>query len=673
MVHTRGRMRISTRLQTRSQEAELTARSSNSSSSRDHETLPQPANDDYHYSPHPATRRSQRSIKPMSDSSELMDSSGEEFSASALTPSDTSISDHRRRSTEGERAVLTDKATSQLVTNWVKQNYQLEHDHNVPRRGMYEHYKSYCASCNVQPVNSATFGKLIRTVFPEIKTRRLGTRGQSKYHYCGIRMQPSVQSCRHPGNLSGIASAASTVTRPQDDQQALFDPMSYYPYSDDLTPSTIPPATPASSTLASPPDYHSLPSPYIKSSLAHRTLPPPPSSDAPLPSTPSSQQPTHPFLPQGFQRTFSQGSISRGTDIHPHPPVEMPPFTPPILRYRVTFDYPKVASQLTEEYERHCRDLLMLVISGKFDRIEPCLADFYNNMPEELRNLIHAIPEITEAIWRWDSTLYDTIIDTLLPTVYTPMNLEMVKGLRQYTRELENYLSSNLKGYPSTLYQKKSDVARIFVAKFRRHLSLNHMAQAAAAILHRPAEITLMAEDWEKIDFGGVVDQALWICDCKNAEIEQILQRDVLHLLRSKANLDRWMVWTENLVDRYMSRYQSRQVTDCNQVLFQAKQLVLKWTLYSSLIMRDLTMRSAASFGSFHILRLFLDDHVLYVVEDCIAKMNAALVQSTSQVPNLSSSVDLDFLAHDRQLTTPPPSSSSRYEMTGDRSQINQS
>lgn len=69
----------------------------------------------------------------------------------------------------------------------VQANYQCEPNHNVPRSGMYEDYKAACARCHQQPVNAATFGKLIRHVFPGITTRRLGTRGESRYHYCGIR------------------------------------------------------------------------------------------------------------------------------------------------------------------------------------------------------------------------------------------------------------------------------------------------------------------------------------------------------------------------------------------------------------------------------------------------------------------------------------------------------
>ena len=44
---------------------------------------------------------------------------------------------------------------------------------------------------NQEPVNAASFGKLIRSVFLGLRTRRIGTRGNSKYHYYGIRVKPN--------------------------------------------------------------------------------------------------------------------------------------------------------------------------------------------------------------------------------------------------------------------------------------------------------------------------------------------------------------------------------------------------------------------------------------------------------------------------------------------------
>ena len=40
----------------------------------------------------------------------------------------------------------------------------------------------------------------------------------------------------------------------------------------------------------------------------------------------------------------------------------------------------------------------------------------------------------------------------------------------------------------------------------------------------------------------------------------------------------------------------------------------------SSMVIRDLTLRSAASFGSFHLIRLLYDEYMYYLVEQRVAK-----------------------------------------------------
>ena len=47
----------------------------------------------------------------------------------------------------------------------------------------------FSAETKQEPVNAASFGKLIRSVFLGLRTRRIGTRGNSKYHYYGIRVK----------------------------------------------------------------------------------------------------------------------------------------------------------------------------------------------------------------------------------------------------------------------------------------------------------------------------------------------------------------------------------------------------------------------------------------------------------------------------------------------------
>lgn len=42
--------------------------------------------------------------------------------------------------------------------------------------------------------------------------------------------------------------------------------------------------------------------------------------------------------------------------------------------------------------------------------------------------------------------------------------------------------------------------------------------------------------------------------------------------------------------------------------------------LCSSMVIRDLTLRSAASFGSFHLIRLLYDEYMFFLIEHKVAK-----------------------------------------------------
>ncbi|GMM56532.1 Rfx1 protein [Maudiozyma humilis] len=71
---------------------------------------------------------------------------------------------------------------------WLMKNCEAQHDSYVPRGRIFAQYASSCALYNLKPLSQASLGKLIRTVFPGLTTRRLGMRGQSKYHYCGLKL-----------------------------------------------------------------------------------------------------------------------------------------------------------------------------------------------------------------------------------------------------------------------------------------------------------------------------------------------------------------------------------------------------------------------------------------------------------------------------------------------------
>lgn len=70
------------------------------------------------------------------------------------------------------------------------ENYETAEGVSLPRSTLYNHCMRHCNEHKLDAVNAASFGKLIRSVFTGLRTRRLGTRGYSKYHYYGIRVKP---------------------------------------------------------------------------------------------------------------------------------------------------------------------------------------------------------------------------------------------------------------------------------------------------------------------------------------------------------------------------------------------------------------------------------------------------------------------------------------------------
>ncbi|XP_062926377.1 DNA-binding protein RFX6 isoform X1 [Mobula hypostoma] len=83
------------------------------------------------------------------------------------------------------------KKQTQLTLQWLEENYIVCEGVCLPRCILYTHYLDFCRKEKLEPACAATFGKTIRQKFPLLTTRRLGTRGHSKYHYYGIGIKES--------------------------------------------------------------------------------------------------------------------------------------------------------------------------------------------------------------------------------------------------------------------------------------------------------------------------------------------------------------------------------------------------------------------------------------------------------------------------------------------------
>lgn len=90
------------------------------------------------------------------------------------------------------------------------ENYETAEGVSLPRSTLYNHYMRHCNEHKLDAVNAASFGKLIRSVFTGLRTRRLGTRGNSKYHYYGIRVKPGSNLASANEEKPQVSNSAQT-------------------------------------------------------------------------------------------------------------------------------------------------------------------------------------------------------------------------------------------------------------------------------------------------------------------------------------------------------------------------------------------------------------------------------------------------------------------------------
>ena len=131
-----------------------------------------------------------------------------------------------------------------------------------------------------------------------------------------------------------------------------------------------------------------------------------------------------------------------------------------------------------------------------------------------------------------------------------------------------------------------------FSQLLRRYTSLNHLAQAARAVLQNSAQILQaslssfslcpsfvcrhfchrllssflslsisvllqMVDDLNRVDFKSIQEQAAWVCQCENGSVER-LEKDFKQTLQRQSSLADWALWLESVIDQVRGRTKVR-------------------------------------------------------------------------------------------------------------------
>lgn len=139
---------------------------------------------------------------------------------------------------------------------------------------------------------------------------------------------------------------------------------------------------------------------------------------------------------------------------------------------------------------------------------------------------------------------------------------------------LESWLTAAMTGAPSAMLSAKLSAVAAFGSSLRRYTSLNHLAQAARAVLHNGTQIAQMLADLNRVDFHSVREQASWVCQCDH-EVVARFESDFKLTLQQQNSLEQWASWLKNVVKTALKPFEGKP-----NFSKAARQFLLKWSFY---------------------------------------------------------------------------------------------
>ncbi|XP_071800198.1 transcription factor RFX3-like isoform X2 [Asterias amurensis] len=511
-------------------------------------------------------------------------------------------------------------ATVRPLVQWLLDNYECAEGVSLPRSTLFNHYMRHCQEHKIDPVNAASFGKLIRSVFLGLRTRRLGTRGNSKYHYYGIRIKSSS-----PLNQYQEESGHTAMRQQPINSAKRFKPSPLGSKQDGTEGGGAISGTAAQDPVQTQTQQH-------QQFLGDASMALPDFTELKFGTTP---------LPDG-----------------------------------VTHDDVKAFQSL---YREHCEAILDVVVNLQFALIEALWQTFWRNPPTDaqqnevdvekrlpkakLISLCQTDP-VQDYVKHYDHVLYQGLVEVLIPDVLRPIPSALTQSIRNFAKTLETWLKNSMTGIPQDMIGLKVGAVTAFAQTLRRYTSLNHLAQAARAVLQNTSQINQMLSDLNRVDFAN--EQASWVCQCDDQMVQR-LEQDFKSTLQEQNSLEQWAAWLEGVVTEVLEPHENSP-----NFAKAARQFLLKWSFYSSMVIRDLTLRSAASFGSFHLIRLLYDEFMFYLIEHRVAAATGetpiAVMDKVDLVePPLANSLPTTNSVNTIIINAPTPVANSAHKMVNNK------
>ncbi|ESK96011.1 dna-binding protein rfx2 isoform 4 [Moniliophthora roreri MCA 2997] len=517
----------------------------------------------------------------------------------------------------------SDRAKQIFVQAWLTANYAPYPDGNVPRQGLYFSYRRVCDHYGIPHINTATLGKAIRLCFPTIKTRRLGVRGNSKYHYCGIRpatsaeaewLQDYIQKTNNHAGQSSV-NAANRLAQEQSEAANRSEERSDEDDDDDSESAASGTNSKRNSlTLDAKQTFSADLSDKTPTAalLSHQQRPT--SSTFPPQASIRRHPQAEPSLPAQASTSASPSSYLSTNTQQPVSVRQFPHF--PSIEEAVgansTSPHGMAAREVWNWFQDHLDLLLDNVRSFRFDQFEINLRTFWSGLAGTHREIVHA-PAIAGLMAKADAIVYDEILEILRSQMLSPIPLQSLTNLRQFANKMEKILLVALNDYGNTFVEPKVELGARFGHLVLRFLDIYQVTQALNTVLTNQKQLAEMRRSWQKVDFESVRNQSALVCNCRHEDLVQLLEVEFVAMMDSLTKttepVREVMSWADKCCDRLMGSVRGSHGAEDRSTM-SSRSVLIRWGYVTSQVMRDLTIRSDPAFGAFQILKLFLDDWI---------------------------------------------------------------
>lgn len=419
----------------------------------------------------------------------------------------------------------SEKVKQVFAMLWLQENCQ-KSSGSVRRDKVFSCYAKRCGNEAVPTLNPASFGKLVRIIFSDVKTRRLGVRGESKYHYVDLSLVPEAErDAEDMGEDFTFKSAADVGMQQMRRSQS-------QPH-----------------ILHTPTDAAEFPAPsnaqgYFQQQQKQQTRSASPAEVArPAPPPPSSKmmeckylgQPVIPIntskLPQGVKDALNQ-QLPRTASGSPylitylaHPPqtptssnpeeqIELPD----IHQYLQgeTYDI-SIANSLTNLYRTHC---ICVIDSFRYCKEKPFFhhhSAFNGNMTVPVQKLMsHEL--LAPWILECDMRMYKRMIGFVAGLTTQVVPKPVMDTFGRICSKLVNHIIESFEKMPSHVIAAKVIPATRFVHLLSKLPKVNHLAQSTHTLLQNSGNRTQMWLDLlQMTDPSTLIEEAHFTPDALEA------------------------------------------------------------------------------------------------------------------------------------------------------------